>query len=198
MAPERTAADWPIRVAVGSTNPTKIAAVEEAVRSVWPDAEVIPVDVSSGVAEQPMGHDETIAGALNRARAALEATGADLGVGIEAGVIESELGMLTTGWTAILDREGRVGLGNSGAFLLPKAIARAIREGGELGPEMDRFTGQADVKRNQGAVGVFTGGRMTRSQALAVGVLFALTRFIHPEFYDNDRSTTPTGRADHP
>ena len=188
MAPERPAAGRPIRVAVGSTNPTKIAAVEEAVRSVWPDAEIVPVAVASGVAEQPMGHDETIAGALNRARAALEATDADLAVGMEAGVIESDLGMLTTGWTAILDREGRVGLGNSGAFLLPEVIAQAIREGSELGPEMDRFIGQADVKRNQGAVGVFTSGRMTRSQAQAVGVLFALTRFIHPEFYTDSHS----------
>ncbi len=188
MTSQRTEADRPIRVAVGSTNPTKIRAVEEAVGSVWPQVQVIPVAVPSGVAEQPMGHDETIAGALNRARAALEATGADLGVGIEAGVVESEHGMLTTGWTVILDRQGQVGLGNSGAFLLPESIAQAIREGGELGPEMDRFTGQANVKRNQGAVGVFTSGRMTRSQALAVGVLFALTRFIHPEFYTNSHS----------
>ncbi len=173
-------------VAVGSINPAKIAAAEQAVCSVWPDAQIIPVDVPSGVAEQPIGDDETIAGAINRARAARDATNADLGVGIEGGVIDTRYGMFVSGWSAVIDREERVGLGNSGHFLLPDAIARNIRDGGELGPEMDRFTGLHDVKRNLGAVGIFTGGRITRTEALATGVLFALTRFIHPEFYNDE------------
>jgi len=59
------------RVVVGSTNPVKVAAVEAVLARCGPGIEVHGVAVSSGVPDQPWGDDETRAGALARARAAL-------------------------------------------------------------------------------------------------------------------------------
>ena len=81
-------------IAVGSTNRVKIGAVREVLRSLAPDARVEGVDVPSGVADQPFGDEETIRGAQARARGALAALAADLGVGIEGGVVEGAGGAL--------------------------------------------------------------------------------------------------------
>jgi len=71
-----------MRIAVGSGNPVK----RDATARVFPASTVVTDPVPSGVAEQPMGHDETRRGARNRAIAALRAGAYDLGVGIEGGV----------------------------------------------------------------------------------------------------------------
>lgn len=56
-------------IIVGSTNPTKVQAVEEIVRE-YPflaDARVFSVNVPSSVSEQPLTLSETIKGAMTRA-----------------------------------------------------------------------------------------------------------------------------------
>lgn len=90
-----------MRVAVGSTNPVKRRAVADALGG---DVAVSAVDVDSGVSEQPRGHGETVAGAENRARRALEAAarssdaGCDYGVGIEGGVAAFDRAGAGTPW----------------------------------------------------------------------------------------------------
>lgn len=71
------------RVAVGTKNPAKIDAVESKVQIQWPDSEIIPVSVPSGVSEMPMSDAECIQGAKNRASAALAEANADLAFGLE-------------------------------------------------------------------------------------------------------------------
>ena len=41
--------------------------------------------MQSGVSPQPFSDEETIQGAINRARAAVKETGADIGIGLEGG-----------------------------------------------------------------------------------------------------------------
>ena len=74
-------------VAVGSTNPAKVKAVEAVVARSFPDARVRPVAVASGVSEQPLSADETERGARTRALSALAAVPeARFGIGLEGGV----------------------------------------------------------------------------------------------------------------
>ena len=63
------AAPAPLRVAVGSKNPVKLAAVRQAFFRAFPDRPLVCVghDVPSGVSDQPWGHDETEMGARQRA-----------------------------------------------------------------------------------------------------------------------------------
>src|SRR5690348_3871568 len=83
-------------VAVGSTNPVKIGAVRAVLGGIAPHATVEGVAVPSTVSDQPFGDDETIRGARARAVAARERLGADLGVGLEGGVVELPDGTMQT------------------------------------------------------------------------------------------------------
>ena len=80
-----------MKIAVGSTNPVKIGSVREAFERAFGEVEVIGVEVSSGVSDQPWGEEETRLGARNRARAVLtKVVDAEYGVGLEGGVVEIE------------------------------------------------------------------------------------------------------------
>lgn len=171
------------KIAVGSTNPAKIAAVQQAFERVWTDVAIVPVAVDSGVRDQPLCDDEAVRGARNRAQRGLAATGADVGVGLEAGVADTPYGMFVFAWAAVVDGQGTLGLGSSGRLLLPESVAQVIRGGGELGPVMDRFSGIDNVKYHLGAIGVFTGERITRAEALETAILYALAKFINPDYY---------------
>jgi len=135
------------------------------------------------VSEQPVGDAETIRGATQRARAALDATGADLAVGLEGGVVEEEDGMRTCAWASVVARDGRVGVGGSLAMILPERVAALVRDGVELGHAMDRVTGAHDTKRGVGAVGILTAGLVDRQRAYESLVAYALARFLAPEHY---------------
>jgi inosine/xanthosine triphosphatase len=166
-------------------NPVKIGAVRAIVAARWPDAVVEGVAVASTVSDQPFGDDETIRGAVARARAAREATGAELGVGLEGGVVEQPDGrMRTCAWCAIVDASGTQGVGGSLAMPLPDAVASLIREGVELGHAMDRLVGGHDTKRGAGAVGILTDGLVDRQRAYEVLVSYALAPFLTPSHYD--------------
>ena len=175
-----------MKIAVGSTNPTKVAAVRRAAVKVWPAAEVVAVTVPSGVGEQPLSDDETIRGAVNRARNALAAVeGAQIGMGVEGGVQDTPHGLFVGGWAAVVDRDGSLGIGAGGRVLLPESIARRIRAGEELGPVMDDFSGRRNVKHGEGAIGIFTNGLIERTAALEIALTYALARFITPENYED-------------
>lgn len=174
-------------VAVGSTNPVKIAAVGAAMAHAFPAAQVGGVDTDSGVPTQPWGDAETRQGALNRARAALAAAGSDLGVGLEGGLVDTELGLMTCAWCVIVDGEGRTGVGGGVHVLLPPGVADALRAGAELGPAMDELTGQHNTKQGQGAVGILTGGLSNRQLAYEQLVAMALAPFVRAEYYQGSQ-----------
>ncbi|HLC46243.1 MAG TPA: inosine/xanthosine triphosphatase [Candidatus Nanoarchaeia archaeon] len=173
-----------MKIAVGSSNPVKIAAAERAVRKVWPEASIFSFNAKSGVPDQPLSDEECITGAKNRASEALRMMGADFGIGIEAGVEDSEHGMLMIGWVAVIDKEGKLGLGGSGAILLPELIAEKVRKGGEVGPLADEFLGETNIKQKNGTVGALTGNLVTRTETLERAVTFALARFMSHGYYD--------------
>src|SRR6185436_5499471 len=104
-------------------------------------ASVEGVSVPSTVSAQPFGDEETIRGALARASAAREAGDAELGVGIEGGVVEAPGGALRTcAWAAIVGANGLQSVGGSLAMPLPSRVATLVRdEQLELGDAMDRL-----------------------------------------------------------
>lgn len=172
------------RVAVGSTNPVKVAAVRAVLAAAGASAEIASIGVASTVRDQPVGDDETIRGAMARANAAREAAGAELGVGIEGGVVELPDGsMRTCAWAAIVDADGVTGVGGSLAMPLPDAVAALVRGGLELGHAMDRYVNERDTKRGKGAVGILTGGLVDRQRAYESLVSYALAPFLTPELY---------------
>jgi inosine/xanthosine triphosphatase len=172
------------RIAVGSTNPVKIAAARAVLGPLAPRAVIEGVAVNSSVPDQPVGDEETIRGAIARAKTALVAAGADLGIGIEGGVVDADGAMRTCAWAAIVDARGRSGVGGSLAMPLPPRVADMIRGGMELGHAMDALVGAHDTKRGAGAVGILTRGLVDRQRAYEILVTYAAARFLNAELYD--------------
>ncbi len=167
-------------VVVGSLNPVKIGAARAVVQRLAPLAVVTGCAVDSGVPDQPWGDDETIQGALARARAALATRpDVDWGIGIEGGVVsEPDGGVRTCAWAAIVGRDGRQGVGGSLSLALPARVAALVRGGMELGHAMDAVTGERNVKHGVGAVGILTGGLVTRQAAYEALVAYALAGWM--------------------
>ena len=172
-----------MKIAVGSTNPVKVAAVRQTVQRRWPDAQIIPVAVPTGVSDMPLSDAESVAGARNRARTARQLSGADLGVGLEGGVNPEPIGLVLHGWVVVVDGNGREGIGGAGRLPLPPNIAQRVLAGEELGPVMDDILGEVDVRRKGGAIGALTAGLVMRQEAFALGVAYALAPFVTNGFY---------------
>jgi len=175
------------RVVVGSTSPVKIAAVRAVLERVGSNAQVRGLAVASGVRDQPVGDAETIRGATQRARAVLAESDADLGVGLEGGVVDEGGVMRTCAWAAVVARDGRVGTGGSLAMPLPARVATLVRDGVELGHAMDRVSGAHNTKHGAGAVGILTAGLVDRQRAYEALVAYALAPFLTPQLYDEAR-----------
>jgi inosine/xanthosine triphosphatase len=180
------------RVRVGSTNEPKLDAVRNALAPYAPDVEVAGVDVPSGVPEQPVGWEEIVRGARNRARLARASEPCDLGVGLEDGLValpdgEGELRHLNVGCAAIAHGE-RVWLGfSSGFFYPPECTEPAVRDRAPIGSLFDRFweqrRGEA-AARTLGNIGKLTLGVLPRSEYIRHAVLCALVALIHGDLYN--------------
>lgn len=150
------------KIIIGSKNPAKVKAVQAAFQSYR--AEFSTVDVPSGVSEQPFSDEETIKGALNRANAALIEGDGDIGIGLEGGVHETKYGLFLCNWGALAEKGQPAIIAGGARILLPEAVAIRIKAGEELGPVMDDFTHKEDIRKNEGAVGVFTNGHISRAE----------------------------------
>src|SRR5256885_5594786 len=142
-------------------NPAKVAAVREALATLAPACAVTPVDVPSGAGRQPFGDTATRSGALERARKALLATGAEIAFGLEGGVELDGPRVWLLSWVAAIDPLGREGYASGLRMLLPASLADGLRAGEELGVLVDRLFGVKDSKTASGAIGLLTAGPLS-------------------------------------
>ena len=162
-------------VVSATTNPAKIQAILQAFNEIFGEGSchIESVSVESGVPEQPFGNDETRAGARNRvANARAARPDADFWVAIEAGIDEGS----TFSWVVIEDHHQR-GEARSATLPLPAVILEKVRAGEALGPVMSQHTGIDEIGRKEGAIGVFTAGKLTRSSVYHQAVVLALSPF---------------------
>ncbi|EHD20045.1 MULTISPECIES: inosine/xanthosine triphosphatase [Brenneria] len=165
-------------VVAATTNPAKIEAITLAFTDVFgaDNCRIEGVDVDSGVPRQPLGSVETRTGARNRVMMARQVRPeADFWVGVEAGIEEH----MTFAWMVVENTRQR-GESRSASLVLPESILQGIRAGRELGDEMARLTGIQDIKRQGGAIGVFTDGKLSRASVYHQALLLALVPFHNP------------------
>lgn len=171
-------------IVVGSGNKVKVGAVAAVIARLVKEARVYGVEVASGVPAQPWGDAQTIAGARARAIAALEATGADLAVGIEGGVVQLDDGLVRTcAWAVVRASDGREGVGGSLALPLPSRVAARLHAGQELSDAMDAEASVTGTRFGRGAVGILTAGLLDRQQAYEPLVSYALAPFLAPDYF---------------
>lgn len=167
-----------MRIVLGSKNACKL----ESTRSVlatyprFADAEVVGVEVDSGVSEEPMDLATTIVGAVNRAKAAF--VDCDLSIGIEGGTTAIP-GMPGKSFKldvcAIYDGE-KIALGFSQGFVLPDDLQRLIEDGHELSDaaRVAGYTDHVKIGTAGGVIGILTEGRTTRFDLCKQALITAL------------------------
>ncbi len=174
-----------MQIVVASLNPVKIECARRGFAKMFPGQafEVRGIDAPSGVSVQPVGSEETLQGALNRARGARGLKpDADYWVGVEGGVENVGREMAVFAWVVVLSRE-RCGKGRTGTFFLPQAVAELVRQGLELGEADDRVFGRVNSKQANGAIGLLTDDVIDRTSYYEPAVIMALIPFKHPQLY---------------
>ena len=116
-----------MKIAVGTTSNWKIKFLDEVLRDLGVEAEILPDNVESGVPEQPVGDNLVKEGALNRARAAFENNdGCDLALGIEVGYEKREDGkFMMFSYAAAVDKRGDYSA-KSSSLLLPRFFQNVL------------------------------------------------------------------------
>jgi inosine/xanthosine triphosphatase len=176
-------------IIVGSRNPVKIKAARNVFRKLLGNKiEVYGVEVAVPLSNQPIGMEETVNGAVERARFAINSNGkADFGVGIEAGLVEvprTMSGFMNQQFTAIIDREGAVTIGGSSAFEFPKIIVNEVLSSKiEVEQVMERVTGIGRIGEKRGAIGFLSHGKLNRVKLIEQSVFMAMIPRINKQLY---------------
>ena len=173
-----------MKVVVGSRNPVKVKATENILKKIYEDLEVLPLNVDSGVPDQPFGLDQTIQGAINRAKNAYSPE-FDLSVGIESGLMEvpnSLTGYVDLQWCAVFDGN-RTTLGVSSGFEYPPCVVEKVLKGFEVGDVMDQVTGISNLGEKSGAVSYLSRGLLNRTENTEQCVLTAMIPRLNEKVY---------------
>lgn len=186
-----------LRVCVGSANPAKLGAVRLGLAPFFEDLELVAVEAPSGVSEQPIGFDEILSGARNRARRSYAAArgGCDLGVGIEDGLVPVaglRSGYVNLGCCVLFDGRQEA-TGFSAGFEYPEpCVAQATGfDRVPIGEAFDRFFAahprRFDAGKEAGNIGRLTQGVLDRAAYGSHAVICAVVRLLHPDLYARER-----------
>jgi len=171
-------------VATGTKNPAKVEGIRRGFTKYFPDVELRPVDAASVAKAQPKGLEEMTAGATARAKYALSKAGGDFGVGVEAGIFTIGDVYFDNQVAAIADSSGRVSLGHSAGYSLPReAMQKLFSEGKELERWAESISGITEVGDKGGLINYLTKGRMSRTDLTEQCVVTALIPWLHRDVY---------------
>jgi inosine/xanthosine triphosphatase len=173
-----------MKVIVGSMNPVKLNATRNILKKIYNKIDVSAVNVDSGIPDQPFGLNETIKGAINRAKNAFSDE-YDLSVGIESGLMEtpnSLTGYIDLQWCAIFDGD-IVTLGVSSGFEYPPEVVKEVLNGVEVGNVMDKITGVEKLGQKKGAVSYLSHDLLNRTENTEQCVLTAMIPRLNQKIY---------------
>jgi inosine/xanthosine triphosphatase len=192
-----------IIVAVGSTRRPKLEAVQEALAILGPSLhenaqfDIAGVEVPSGVRHTPLSREDLMTGARQRAESLVRIAREKnepwkYFIGLEGGIDVVRENALENGarhvflesWAYVTDGAGRSAFGQSGAVLLPEALARrVVDEGVELSQAIDAFAGGRGIRDAEGAWGILTRNMITRQDAFRVAIINAFAPFFNRALY---------------
>lgn len=152
-----------MKIVIGSLNKTKV----NAVKTVFEKEEILTVEVPSGVSAQPVGDEETLQGATNRARGARKTSQNSIGIGLEGGVMFLHEELYLCNWGAIVTPDGKLFTAGGARIQLPRSFIEPIEDGIELSDVMNDYAQKSDIRHHEGAIGIFTNGQILRDEMFA-------------------------------
>ncbi|WP_099158811.1 DUF84 family protein [Virgibacillus ndiopensis] len=168
-----------MKITIGSKNPTKIAAVQ----TIFPNANVTNLDAPSHVSAQPFSDEETRQGAINRAKTCVKENPNSIGVGLEGGVMYIDEELYLCNWGALVDHKQTIYTASGARILLPPEIQTQLAKGMELGDIMDQYAQKKEVRKKEGAIGIFTNEIVSREEMFVHVVKLLRGQW---EFYNRD------------
>jgi len=179
-----------MKINIGTKNKAKIDALKEILEG-YPDftgAEVFCRDVSTGVSEQPKSLQETIEGAMQRAKNSFD--DCDFSVGLESGIMPvpyTKTGYMDTTACAIFDGKN-FHLGLSSCFEYPPKVLEYILKNNKDASTAFRELGMTDepyIGWGNGIIGVLTKDRLDRKEYTKEAIRTALIHLENKELYGN-------------
>ncbi|MFX0069962.1 MAG: inosine/xanthosine triphosphatase [Candidatus Hermodarchaeota archaeon] len=187
--------DKTIKVCVGSLNPSKINAVKKAFNVYFNRVQILSIKVDSKVPDQPIGLNNIINGAKNRAQSALsyliekEKWSRNIyGVGIEAGLVKISLARtnyMDFQFCVIIDENKNITLGSGIGFEYPPSVINEIfsDKNLEIGDVMGRLANNLNLKNEAGAISYLSKNTIIRTDILKQAVICALLPRINKKLY---------------
>lgn len=178
-----------MKINIGSKNPQKIDALKEILMG-YPDflnAQVVSKNISSGVSHQPKSLEETVDGAMKRAKNSFD--GCDYSVGLESGLMkvpETKTGYMDVTACAIYDGKN-FHLGLSSAFEYPIKVTKYVLEkDAELSDAFRDlgFTKKQKIGEEEGIISVLTNGRLNRKEYTKQAIMTALIHLENKKLYE--------------
>lgn len=172
-----------MKINIGSKNDVKVEAVRETIRDYdfLLNARVTGVDADSDVSEQPKSIDETIRGAMNRAKNAFK--DCEYSFGIEDGLMQvpnTKTNYMNICACVIYDGQN-FHIGLSSAFEYPDEVTKLVfKEGLDINQAFYKIglTKNSKVGSAEGAIGILTHGRLLRKEYTKQAIIMTL---IHLE-----------------
>ena len=179
-----------MKINVGSKNSTKLAAVIDAVKlypNLFPNAEVVGVEVNAELFGHPKNIKETVEGAIERAKQAFK--DCEYSVGLEGGLIEvpyTKTGYMEVGACAVYDGTNTY-LGLSPAFEWPIKVNEMIISGQADASQAFYKLGLTQHEKlgaiNGGIIGFLTDQKLTREDFTKYSIIMALVQLERPKLY---------------
>lgn len=175
-----------MKINVGSTNLIKVGAVSELLAGYpeFKNAEVSAIDTISGVSDQPKSLEETVKGAMNRAK--LSFNNCSYSLGIESGLMsvpETHTGFMDVCVCAIYDGKD-FHLGLSSAWEPPKRVVHyMINEGLNMNDAGYKagLTNNKKIGSAEGVIGIVSNGKLTRKEYTKEAIRTALIKLSYAD-----------------
>ncbi|TFG08988.1 MAG: inosine/xanthosine triphosphatase [Promethearchaeota archaeon] len=184
-------------ICVGSLNPTKVNSVKNAFSLYFENFKIHKIKAASGVPDQPIGINQIIRGAKNRAQVALEylinrkrIKHGIYGVGIEAGLVKIPIARsnyMDFQFCIIMDENEELTIGSGIGFEYPPSIINEILSNPqvEIGDLMGRLAENENLKNEAGAISYLSKNVIVRTEILTQAVTCALLPIVNKHLYES-------------
>jgi len=177
-----------MKINIGSLNGTKVQAVTEVLHDypIFKGVKIVPTQVEVELYGHPKSLEETIQGAMDRAKQAFR--DCDYAFGLEGGLMtapHTKTGFMEVTACAIYDGR-QYCLGLSPAFEWPKSVTNFIVKDGMDGSQALKkagFTDHEKIGAAHGGIWYLTKQRMDRKEYMKPAITMSLIQLENPEHY---------------